>query len=249
MVFEEEKRLCYVAMTRAKSELVMSWRKEVPIFTSTGMARKQAQRSRFLDTLTKKASMSKGKNSRILNGEGSTRQQSLRGDKRATGLSKRQFSGTTRVVSSQKRPFSDRVILSPSRTKVPNRNGTQPSQTVGKPFVAPTRRAGASQTVKKTAVSASRERWPLAGNRRKVTLSSSQRLAPLAGAKTSADENELMDSTWFFPVGSTVQHKTHGRGIVLPSAASVNMMVRVRFASGDELEFPVHGSEISPVIT
>lgn len=52
---EEEKRLCYVAMTRAKTELLMTWRKEVPIFTKEGVRTVKKARSRFLDVLVKKA--------------------------------------------------------------------------------------------------------------------------------------------------------------------------------------------------
>ena len=209
----------------------MSWRKEVPFFTSTGMARKSAERSRFLDTLTKKSAKSKGKKSRISN----------RGS-RAADLSKRRFSGTTSVFSSQKRPFSDAPGLDPRRTK-----GKRPWETDGSKSTPPARKVRTSGTVQKTTMSASRESSNLAGNRRQSAVTASQRNTTFAGPKTSG-ENNLMDSTWFFPVGATVQHKTLGQGVVLPSAVSVDMMVRVRFANGDEHQFPVHGSEISPVI-
>lgn len=51
VVLEEEKRLCYVAMTRAKTELVMTWRREVPVFTSNGISHVEKSRSRFLNVL------------------------------------------------------------------------------------------------------------------------------------------------------------------------------------------------------
>ena len=57
---EEEKRLCYVAMTRAKSELLLTWRREVSIFTPEGIRTVERGRSRFLDVLAGK----KGKNSK-----------------------------------------------------------------------------------------------------------------------------------------------------------------------------------------
>lgn len=53
-LLEEEKRLCYVAMTRAKTYLYMTWRKEVMMtfFDSGGGFRTMdMRRSRFLDTL------------------------------------------------------------------------------------------------------------------------------------------------------------------------------------------------------
>jgi len=49
---QEEQRLCYVAMTRAKTELFMTWRKEVPVFTAdSGIRYVKRERSRFLDLL------------------------------------------------------------------------------------------------------------------------------------------------------------------------------------------------------
>lgn len=48
---EEERRLCYVAMTRAKTYLIMTWRKEVMSFYGTGFNIKQAEKSRFLHDL------------------------------------------------------------------------------------------------------------------------------------------------------------------------------------------------------
>jgi DNA helicase-2/ATP-dependent DNA helicase PcrA len=54
VVLEEEKRLCYVAMTRAKSELILTWRKEVSVFTSNGMRSTRRGMSRFLEILVGK---------------------------------------------------------------------------------------------------------------------------------------------------------------------------------------------------
>jgi DNA helicase-2/ATP-dependent DNA helicase PcrA len=48
---EEERRLCYVAMTRAKTYLIMTWRKEVMRFYGTGFSVSPAEKSRFLDDL------------------------------------------------------------------------------------------------------------------------------------------------------------------------------------------------------
>jgi len=50
----EERRLCYVAMTRAKTHLIMTWRREVSYFTGAGLRTKEADRSRFLDILVSK---------------------------------------------------------------------------------------------------------------------------------------------------------------------------------------------------
>lgn len=53
----EECRLCYVAMTRAKSDLFMTWRREAAVFTPTtdsGFRYVKRNRSRFLDALVSK---------------------------------------------------------------------------------------------------------------------------------------------------------------------------------------------------
>lgn len=48
---DEERRLCYVAVTRAKTYLYMTWRQEVNIYTDQGIRSRTAYRSRFLDKL------------------------------------------------------------------------------------------------------------------------------------------------------------------------------------------------------
>jgi DNA helicase II / ATP-dependent DNA helicase PcrA len=60
VTLEEEKRLCYVAMTRAKTELMMTWRKEVKMFTANGVRTVERKRSRFLDILVGKKTITKG---------------------------------------------------------------------------------------------------------------------------------------------------------------------------------------------
>jgi DNA helicase-2/ATP-dependent DNA helicase PcrA len=48
---EEERRLCYVAMTRAKTELYLTWRQVVSVFTGQGIRQESRRRSRFLNIL------------------------------------------------------------------------------------------------------------------------------------------------------------------------------------------------------
>ena len=48
---DEERRLCYVAMTRAKTHLVLTWRREVMTFFGQGFKIIDCERSRFLDRL------------------------------------------------------------------------------------------------------------------------------------------------------------------------------------------------------
>ena len=51
---DEERRLAYVAMTRAKTHLIMTWRKEVTTFFGQGFKVNKVERSRFLDALVAK---------------------------------------------------------------------------------------------------------------------------------------------------------------------------------------------------
>lgn len=51
---DEERRLCYVAMTRAKTYLIMTWRREVQTFFGQGFRFSHPERSRFLDRLASK---------------------------------------------------------------------------------------------------------------------------------------------------------------------------------------------------
>jgi hypothetical protein len=58
-----------------------------------------------------------------------------------------------------------------------------------------------------------------------------------------------MDSTWFYPVGSQVVHQNFGRGKVLqppPPSESKDLLVRVEFENGKQMEFPAAGTDIGP---
>jgi len=52
----EERRLCYVAMTRAKTHLMLTWRREVSYFAGAAFKTRDGDRSRFLDALVSKPS-------------------------------------------------------------------------------------------------------------------------------------------------------------------------------------------------
>ncbi len=57
----EEKRLCYVAMTRVKMHLVLTWRREVSFFSGATFKTKDADRTRFLDILVSKQGAAPGR--------------------------------------------------------------------------------------------------------------------------------------------------------------------------------------------
>lgn len=66
---------------------------------------------------------------------------------------------------------------------------------------------------------------------------------------TDKNESKQPDSTWFFPVGSSVVHLTHGAGTVLappPNNADGEMLVRVKFAGGKEVDVLAMGTDLFP---
>ena len=67
--------------------------------------------------------------------------------------------------------------------------------------------------------------------------------------KARQAESTAMDSTWFYPVGSQVVHRNFGRGKVLqppPPSDSKDLLVRVQFENGKQMEFPAAGADIGP---
>jgi len=79
----EERRLCYVAMTRAKTHLVLTWRREVSYFAGATFRTRDAIRSRFLDILVSK-----------------------KGDKSSKAGSKPNAQGRSNNISARKGTFS-----------------------------------------------------------------------------------------------------------------------------------------------
>ena len=97
--------------------------------------------------------------------------------------------------------------------------------------------------------SATRSKRPMTTNRAAIrdpppSRASQQRRKELHGDPSASAAPPQVDSTLFFPVGTSVVHTVHGEGKVLPppKAAEVgNMLVRVEFEKGIEMELPVGG--------
>lgn len=229
IVFEEEKRLCYVAMTRAKSELVMSWRKEAAIFTGEGMVTVKKTRSRFLDALAPKSAVktmdtANGGNSVPPGTKASTSHATRNTRIPSWAANANRSYATTRLVTAARRQnpskpaqsfqgtasvYADRTTLSPvkpSHTNNCNREGEEISRT-------------------------------------RVMQKTKRKPASYVSAKPV--EPRQADPSWFFPVGSTVVHQTRGKGTVLPSGPG-KMEVSVQFSNGETLDFPLNGSDIMP---
>jgi len=76
---------------------------------------------------------------------------------------------------------------------------------------------------------------------------------PIRQQAASKSSKPRPDSTWFYPVGSSVAHKSHGKGVVLPPPATdpsceSDMLVRVKFSNGQTLTFSALGADLIPTL-
>lgn len=286
VALEEEKRLCYVAMTRAKSELIMTWRHEVPIFTAHGMSSKEAYQSQFLDVLDPSVSALE-KQLRSLTTPDDPKNRSKFSNSKTKKKKKtpqspyatrnfgtvaaqnpllfssrpaQRFSGTSSVYANTRSSVlgNSRNIEKTSPIREQSIRPLQPKQPSRSP---PPRRIRMTPDTE-FPVERSTHHSPKNGRKNDIEgslhqqLQQPQRFLP---PESSSDSKTSMDAHWFFPVGSQVQHAKWGKGIVLPSSGSSSrqeqpeekdkkMHVRVQFSNGVQHEFPVHGSDIIPIL-
>lgn len=283
---EEEKRLCYVAMTRAKTQLVMTWRKQVTSFSNwsdDGSRMKQTDRSRFLDALISKKSRSKGLATKqpkktTDRDVGQILRQQRRGAKSATEFQKRRppqpsRSQPSKSYSSAASPRktngsldAKRVNIDMSNPKRPeiNANGYNTDMPIrpkksppvnggaGPRMIRPRETEDYSPRTKPSATGFNGnapERVSRDNGRSKPTKPFISGDKNLASRTKPTNERPEFDSTWFFPVGSTVVHGNFGKGVVLqppPAGKSKNLLVRVQFENGRTMEFPAKGTDIVP---
>mmetsp|Transcript_5692 Transcript_5692/g.16027 ORF Transcript_5692/g.16027 Transcript_5692/m.16027 type:complete len:1150 (-) Transcript_5692:625-4074(-) len=224
---EEEKRLCYVAMTRAKTELIMTWRKESKIFAGGGIKTVSRNRSRFIDVLV---SSNRRQGAANPNGNGGLPTQkpkqrvgttSIYGtnnEPRTTGgkaTSRRSFQSASRQGESRAVPDGKnrrtRYSRHPSNMKSDQRRQATPKKAIeSKPKY--TRQLTRGEAVPMT---------------RPTPRKSIQ-----AKPKPKQQGTATIDSTWIYPVGSMVEHTQLGRGLVLPPPPptdSIDMPVCVKF--------------------
>ena len=187
---DEERRLCYVAMTRAKSILIMTWRREVTSFFGKGFRVNEASRSRFLDTL----------------------------------VSKKKTSQTSSKRSSrQSNNIRDAADGSESTNRLLKERGEH----------------RANKETKQSNLRRLKRTSPPILRKQTKNIKEEHASTPLF----------TMDSTIFFPVGSTVVHLIHGEGKVLqPPPVSdekeASMLVSVLFSNGMKINFPVENGSL-----
>lgn len=237
VALEEERRLCYVAMTRAKTRLTMTWRKEVTSFGNwNGKLSKKVtrSRSRFLDDIvggppqntepTRKVDVTKAKSQ---DAGGAFRQQ-----KNMTPL--------------PKRPTSD-SIRTKAFTAAPQRRETSlPSKLQHK---AP--QSESLQNHNRREIQSMPKKAPQnLPNKSLPVVRSTEHPTPYKPRPSARpDPTTRFDSTLFYPVGSEVVHKNFGKGIVMnppPLVDGAKLLVRVQFENGRQMELPAEGNDLLP---
>ena len=223
----EERRLLYVAMTRAKSYLCMSWRKSVDYFSGQGIATREGKRSRFLNILVGKKNDTKTK-------VGSEAPQVNRN--RTTRLRK------SNVTEVGQRKFSSHNNF--NKAKLDKKSVIRSVDDLQQKLRSKVTHSGQrkSELRRKSDTRSSLQQPSYLGK-------STRRLQKKS---LSADEMEeifsQVNSNMFYPVGSNVRHRIHGSGIVInpDDKASVDQ-VHVKFASGISLNFPISGGELQHI--
>eukprot|EP00547_Thalassionema_nitzschioides_P015106 CAMPEP_0194242542 /NCGR_PEP_ID=MMETSP0158-20130606/8050_1 /TAXON_ID=33649 /ORGANISM="Thalassionema nitzschioides, Strain L26-B" /LENGTH=887 /DNA_ID=CAMNT_0038977653 /DNA_START=118 /DNA_END=2781 /DNA_ORIENTATION=+ len=212
-VLDEERRLCYVAMTRAKDQLVMTWRREVSYFEGEFFRKSERERSRFLSVL-----VSKKKEDKSRNGQ-------------------REDLGKRRTHSRAANEFSTRKLSTRTNQGQPRNNldSNQKLKKVKAPTIKATFGRPPSRNIK--------------GDMRSSKEADFRYTTKSTPTQKHITREKKPDSTWFFPVGSSIVHLRHGAGTVLPPPPDQNgeMMVRIKFdSSGEDLDLPANGRDIFP---
>lgn len=226
----EERRLCYVAMTRAKTYLIMTWRKEVTTFFDQGFQVKKVNRSRFLDSLM---SSKKGDEENPPKGHDFIKDTLL-----GSLEDGKKFRKNT-VTRKQSEALPSSTILSRQKgdvsRKSPLDNNVSDSKAAAKLLLRglAAKREGDR---KWSAVKKPESQKPQHHSKelKKKIKESPKSLSPLS-----------MDSTLFYSIGSQVKHPVHGEGVVIPPPVHDAMLVQVKFESGMEMNFPITGSSLT----
>ncbi|KAI2488939.1 UvrD-like helicase C-terminal domain [Fragilaria crotonensis] len=223
VALDEERRLCYVAMTRAKNRLFLTWRKEVSFFQGDGLRTTEREPSRFLNVLLSKKGI----------GSNGT----------STAPQRRSFSSTTEEART---PTSGSY-----KYELADMSGKLDAQLQR----AKRGREGVKSIGEIRAIL--RQSPPPMGVKQKISSSRPTESRPITVPKADGSgtrqarkpiEETKPDSTWFFPVGSSVVHREHGPGKILPPPADRNgeMMVRVKFMDGKQIDLPAMTRDLFP---
>jgi hypothetical protein len=273
-------------MTRAKTELVMTWRREVSAFTNSGIRTFVRSRSRFLDVLTdQKGRENRTNNSvqaadtNLINSASKSSYQFQARKTYSTVVPKGSNIPHPKESRSRNTPLDKRVNINESYSSLPSafdkrlsKASTTSLTKMSSTLSNQHRKNGidkARQSKAGSVLQASKERIDTLRkahilkqevHRRNISrrdenvpaksMTTSLNAGVSKAKKASSEANPKADSTWFFPVGSRVTHKKLGTGVVLPpksTARQDNMVVHIAFPNGEKHEYPLNGSDISPI--
>jgi len=240
----EERRLCYVAMTRAKTHLMLTWRREVSYFAGAAFKTRDGDRSRFLDALVSKPSH--GGRTKIISSRNATPKRA----KNIGSMTKRELhTEANRYLNNNQRELHTVSNNRPSnkstwgewepsthkRTiqQTPSIRSMHTNAVEDRHKIRPASSQHSNQPLKKNSdrrqvIPSIRSQERLNDNRisyrpsRKVNLkpqksnhTPARRVSsPIEDLRSDAPPDN-MDSTIFFPINSKVKHKLHGDGVVL----------------------------------
>ena len=266
---EEEKRLCYVAMTRAKTRLLLTWRKEVTSFSNwsdSGPKTQTKDRSRFLNAIVSKKSLKKGKKKKkkiTQDASGAVRNASTysganqRYNNGRTSLNRSGLNGPGQVARRRSEPPRRQVSRAsapplrraePQRPFSPSRRplSTSTSRRTSKPPVTPS--IEGIEALRSSLEESPSPSMPKRSPPKKRTPPAKSRTQRPRTSSPSASKDSV-DPMWFFPVGKKVVHMNLGKGTVVeppPFRTIEDAKVRVQFENGRTMEFPALGSDILP---
>ena len=226
MELEEERRLCYVAMTRARTYLFLTWRRQVQTFFGQGFQILEPNRSRFLNALM--SSKKKKKISKV-----SIEKRKIKRD----SIQSREFPQNrmnNNIGKKQEGSRKYKVISSSSSSKIPN--DWNPS--IRKSSKVEVEKKLTPSISSKQQKQTSWENWnpkPKAKNNRSSSIT---RINSLSITKTIDKSPESSGKT-SFPIGCKVKHRIHGTGIVIHSKFISS--IRVEFDTGIRVDFPSTG--------
>lgn len=267
---DEERRLCYVAMTRAKTHLVLTWRREVMTFFGQGVKIINPDRSRFLDLLlsqkkSKKNGKTKGNRSMKQSSQGTkipksnetfstkTRNFSSLQTSDGTDSYRRPYGKNTEGV--KRKNYTGQTAFSngfPEQKNIRSINNISDGNRYARPQIRKTtqKKKGSIRSnnmnieSKQSSRMATSNRLRYESPKNQASQYSQKRAREkMNPQKTRLNPEDIptFDSTAFFPLGTTVFHSAHGKGTVVQPNGG-NTMVSVKFEEGIEINFPMMNS-------
>lgn len=241
---EEEKRLCYVAMTRAKTRLILTWRKEVTSFSSwsdSGPKTQEKQRSRFLNAIVSKKSKKNGRSaakSKSKNGGTAMRSFSTQSAK-SVGSSRTQLNRSGLLGGpNRSQPLRRREIPSPTTSRArapppPIRRASTPSprerkqqqESLESSSFTPDPEGiealrSSLDSLSPSGAAAAPPRRSVQQPKQPTAAAQRQRQTPPTNQSKPrqsipSSSDDIVDPMWFFPVGEKVVHMNFGKGTVV----------------------------------